>query len=113
MKTNHTDKQGTTENGEFILIPNATTLSPSCWTTSTATYSIPKTTTLIKNIGELRTYEGFNRIVVQGTRIVKQQFGMVQPNVFKIVFSCIDGKWNKSDRIYGKIIPPSEESYEF
>lgn len=33
--------------------------------------------------------------------------------VFKIVFSCKDGKWNKSDRIYGKIISATDESYEF
>lgn len=33
--------------------------------------------------------------------------------VFKHIFSCVDGKWNKSERIYGKIIPPSDESYEF
>ncbi len=33
--------------------------------------------------------------------------------IFKIVFSCIDGKWNKSEKIYGKIIPAQEEYYEF
>lgn len=33
--------------------------------------------------------------------------------VFKYIFSCVDGKWNKSDRIYGRIIPASDESYEF
>lgn len=33
--------------------------------------------------------------------------------VFKIVFSCVDGKWHKSDRIYGQIIPPEEEQYIF
>jgi len=33
--------------------------------------------------------------------------------VFKIVYSCIDGKWNKSEPIFGTIIPKSEESYEF
>jgi hypothetical protein len=33
--------------------------------------------------------------------------------VFKIVFSCKDGLWNKSDRIYGIIIPSTEEYYEF
>lgn len=36
-----------------------------------------------------------------------------QERVFKIVYSCIDGKWNKSQPIYGKIIAPQEESYEF
>ena len=24
---------------------------------------------------------------------------------FKIIFSCVDGKWNKSEPIYGKIVP--------
>jgi hypothetical protein len=33
--------------------------------------------------------------------------------VFKYVFSCVDGKWNKSNRIYGKVVPASDESYEF
>jgi len=33
--------------------------------------------------------------------------------IFKIVYSCVDGKWNKSEPIYGKAIPSQEESYEF
>ena len=33
--------------------------------------------------------------------------------VFKVVFSCIDGKWNKSDRIYGEIVEQSNEHYNF
>lgn len=33
--------------------------------------------------------------------------------VFKIIFSCVDGKWNKSERIYGKIVSPQDEYYEF
>jgi hypothetical protein len=36
-----------------------------------------------------------------------------EQRVFKIVFSCVDGKWNKSERIYGKIIPAESERYEF
>lgn len=31
---------------------------------------------------------------------------------FKIVFSCVDGKWNKSERIYGKKIE-HQEYFEF
>jgi hypothetical protein len=31
--------------------------------------------------------------------------------VFKIVFSCVDGKWNKSERIYGEIAPAQPETY--
>lgn len=33
--------------------------------------------------------------------------------VFKIVFSCVDGKWHKSEPIFGKIVPAQNESYEF
>lgn len=33
--------------------------------------------------------------------------------VYKIVFSCKDGKWNKSEKIYGEIIPPKKEKYKF
>lgn len=33
--------------------------------------------------------------------------------VFKIIYSCVDGKFHKSDRIYGEIIPATEETYEF
>jgi hypothetical protein len=33
--------------------------------------------------------------------------------VIKIVYSCIDGKWNKSDPIYGNIIPARGEYFKF
>lgn len=33
--------------------------------------------------------------------------------VFKVVYSVKDGKWHKSERIYGDIIPASPEYYEF
>jgi aromatic ring-opening dioxygenase LigB subunit len=33
--------------------------------------------------------------------------------VFKIVYSCVDGKWNKSEPIFGKIIPLQDEYFEF
>lgn len=36
-----------------------------------------------------------------------------QERVFKIVYSCKEGKWHKSDRIYGEIIPASDEDYTF
>lgn len=36
-----------------------------------------------------------------------------EERVFKIIYSCIDGKWNKSEPIYGTIIPAVEEDYEF
>lgn len=33
--------------------------------------------------------------------------------VFKIIYSCVDGKWNKSERIYGRIEPATNEHYTF
>lgn len=36
-----------------------------------------------------------------------------EEKVFKIVFSCKNGKWNKSEPIYGTIIPAAEEDYYF
>lgn len=32
---------------------------------------------------------------------------------FKIIYSCKDGKWDVSERIYGKKIPAQDEYYEF
>ena len=31
----------------------------------------------------------------------------------KIIYSCVDGKWNKSEPIYGKIVPAQDEYFEF
>lgn len=39
--------------------------------------------------------------------------GPPKQRVFKIVYSCKEGKWHKSDRVYGKIIPAQKERYEF
>ena len=36
-----------------------------------------------------------------------------EERVFKIVYSCKDGKWNKSEPIYGTIIPATDEDYDF
>lgn len=43
------------------------------------------------------------------------QYGYLSPKerVFKVVYSCKDGKWNKSEPIYGEIIPATEEHYDF
>lgn len=36
-----------------------------------------------------------------------------EERVFKIIYSCVDGQWNKSERIYGKILPAKNETYSF
>jgi hypothetical protein len=40
-------------------------------------------------------------------------YSLEQQKCFKIIYSCIDGKWNISERIYGKIIPAHDEYFEF
>lgn len=48
--------------------------------------------------------------------IYKQECYLTDNNlVYKIIYSCKDGEWNISDKIYGKIIEERiiEEHYEF
>ena len=33
--------------------------------------------------------------------------------VYKVIYSCVDGKWNVSDPIPGKVIPAQEVRFEF
>lgn len=53
--------------------------------------------------------------IYKETSITKSYFTteLTQERVFKIVFSCVDGKWNKSNRIYGTINPSQTEYYTF
>jgi len=36
-----------------------------------------------------------------------------EQRVYKIVYSCVDGKWNKSEPIPGEIVRATEETYDF
>ena len=38
---------------------------------------------------------------------------LIEKRVFKIVYSCVEGKWHKSEPIYGEIIPSTKEYYVF
>lgn len=63
-----------------------------------------------KEVGETIEF-----IFKQTSNIVYGVYPPLQPEekIFKIVYSCIDGKWNKSKPIYGRIIFPTPERYEF
>lgn len=37
----------------------------------------------------------------------------IEPLVYKIIYSCVDGKWNKSKPIIGKYIPEQKARYIF
>jgi hypothetical protein len=36
-----------------------------------------------------------------------------EKRALKIVYSCVNGMWNKSEPIYGEVIPAQEEYYNF
>ena len=36
-----------------------------------------------------------------------------EPQIYKIVFSCKNGKWHQSEKIMGRFIPASNEGYQF
>lgn len=49
------------------------------------------------------------------SKVVKATYPGSGPEerVFKVVFSCKNGSWHKSDRIYGEIHPAQNEQYSF
>lgn len=36
-----------------------------------------------------------------------------EQRVYKIIYSCKDGKWHVSEKIYGSIVPTQHEYYDF
>lgn len=52
-------------------------------------------------------------LVYKQNPLMGNNWGSFPSRVYKIVFSCIDGKWHKSEPIFGEIISPKDESYEF
>lgn len=52
-------------------------------------------------------------IYIQHTCYSYSPSPLCERRVYKIIYSCVDGKWNVSDPIYGKILPATEEEYEF
>lgn len=65
---------------------------------------------------EINEYQDHIEMIFKETSMITSMIWPSQSpevRVFKVIYSCVDGKWHKSDRIYGKIIPAQEESYEF
>jgi len=93
---------GTTASG----VGNITT------STSTGTSGLSFYSTEIEMVKCIENVDSID-FVYKETSMVSSGWGTPTSRVFKIVFSCKDGKWNKSERIYGSIIPESQEDYEF
>lgn len=90
-------------------------------TTTGAPNTMNRGTTLILN-----TWSNPERVeaneVGESIEMIYKQTSMItytvcpsppEVRVFKIVYSCVDGKWNKSEPIFGKIVPLQDEYYEF
>ena len=109
---------------EKFNITLGSTTGGTCTTTSETNVKITNHTT-IGNVWGNPTFVCANEVGETVEFIYKQKsffasyldgpywFDDIGERVFKIVYSCIDGKWNKSEPIFGTIIPKSEESYEF
>ena len=87
--------------------------SVSVGTTHKGTISGTSTGTSIFNTWNPAKRIMFKKIGESIEIIYKETSKKEDERVFKIVYSCVNGKWNESERIYGKIIPAQDEDYEF
>lgn len=71
--------------------------------------STPTVSTLIQT----NVFDDQIELVYKEVSIIRSWPRYNDDRVYKIIYSVVDGKWNKSDKIYGKIIPAQEEDYEF
>ncbi len=92
-----------------ISLPNGNVYSTSTSTAGINTWSFPIRMDIIEN------NDSIEMIYKETSTMQLAIYPPISPQerIFKIIFSCVDGKWNKSERIYGEIIPSSEESYRF
>ena len=112
MNTTETNTTGTfgTATSSATIPYGATTFYPNGTTVSSAISGSFTEQLEVKEVGE--TIE----MIYKETSNVYRTGGLPPYNdtrVFKIVYSCVDGKWNKSEPIYGNIVPAQEEYYDF
>jgi hypothetical protein len=83
--------------------------SPSSGTTTIDLWSLPELVS-VHEVGE-----SVEMIYKQTSRLNLSVYPsrQLEERVYKIVYSCKDGKWHKSEPIYGKIIPAQSEYFEF
>ena len=58
-------------------------------------------------------YDDRIEFIYKKTKMIWVGYYSPEVAVYKIVYSCKDGLWHKSEPIYGKIIEPQVEQYEF
>lgn len=64
-------------------------------------------------ISTLVKKDSIELIYKQEVEQIFETFLNMKPIVYKVIYSCKNGKWHESERIYGEIIPATEEHYEF
>lgn len=85
-------------------------LSSTCGhTVSGAQYGIPQ----LLSVNDTNDLVEVTYIEIATTYVTYGYNDVPPRRVFKIIYSCVDGKFHKSERIYGKIIPATDEMYEF
>ena len=83
--------------------------------TGTGTTSFLNTWSNPERIAVMECFESIEMIYKQTSMLTYTIYPSPPPEerVFKIVYSCVDGKWNKSEPIFGKIVRATSESFEF
>jgi len=109
--TTHTNNEGFAfyrpENRNFSLPSSGTGLN-----SGTTTFSFTNQWTEPTLVDTVINEDSIEQVFTESS-LMFQGFNTPTKRVFKVVYSVVDGKWNKSERIYGVINPAQEEYYDF
>jgi len=109
------NKYNTSDTDYNTLGTNYNTSTPVYNNSSTTSISIsPWGTSVIIKVEEI----GESIEITYKQKLMQPEYRVGIENVeyvrvYKIIYSCKNGKWNKSEPIFGHIIPASEEYYIF
>lgn len=78
-------------------------------TSTSANFIYGQTPSLVKTIVNEDSIE----LIYKIPSMVSNGFGLGADIIYKIIYSCKDGKWHQSDRIPGEVVEATKESYEF
>lgn len=103
---------GTSETSSCVSFSGSTGFGNSTTTAMFNQWSLPERVE-VNEVGESIEMVYIEKSLITPTTLSLGLNHSPSERVFKIVYSCVDGKWNKSERIYGNIIPAQNEYYEF
>jgi hypothetical protein len=90
-------------------------MATNLWSTSTSTTTSINTWSAPQRVDVIEYIDRIEFIYKETSMMTLTIYPAPPPaeRVFKIVYSCVDGVFHKSERIYGTIKPAQEEYYEF